>query len=77
MRPPPPLPRSLLDMWPVVVVGTAVWFAAFVVLLLVGVDGVWRWTALAGGALGVIGMGVLAWQGAAARRGSRGAQDGL
>ncbi|WP_199431336.1 DUF2530 domain-containing protein [Qaidamihabitans albus] len=77
LRPPPDLPKSLVDLWPVVIVGTSLWFIAFVVLLLAGVDGLWRWTTLGGGGLGFVGMAIMAWQRAASRRGSRGAQRGL
>ncbi|WP_245975796.1 DUF2530 domain-containing protein [Amycolatopsis palatopharyngis] len=76
-RPPPELPKRLLDLWPVVVAGTAVWFVVFLVLLLTGVTGLWLWTTLAGGALGLLGLAVMAWQRSAAKRGSRGAQRGL
>ncbi|TQJ02889.1 DUF2530 domain-containing protein [Amycolatopsis cihanbeyliensis] len=74
---PPELPTRLLELWPVVVVGTGLWLAAFLVLLLTGQDGVWLWTTLAGWVLGLIGFGVMAWQRVAARRGARGAQRGL
>ncbi|SFB62242.1 Protein of unknown function [Amycolatopsis marina] len=76
-RPPPELPKSLLDLWPVVVTGTALWFVAFVALLVTGITGLWLWTTLAGGALGLLGLAVMRWQRSAAQRGSRGAQRGL
>nr|WP_216217646.1 DUF2530 domain-containing protein [Amycolatopsis aidingensis] len=77
MPAPPELPKRLLELRPVVVVGTGLWLAAFLVLLLTGQDGVWLWTTLAGWILGAIGFGIMAWQRAAARRGTRGAQRGL
>jgi hypothetical protein len=80
LRPPPELPRRLVALYPVVVVGTLLWLAGFVVLLVLGADGpprVWLWTTVAGAALGFIGMGIMTWQRAAARRGSRTAQRGL
>ncbi|PRX50232.1 uncharacterized protein DUF2530 [Prauserella shujinwangii] len=76
-RPPPDLPKPLVDLWPVVIVGTVLWFLASLVLLLAGIRGVWLWTTLAGGGLGFVGMAIMAWQRAASRRGSRGAQRGL
>ncbi|PXY32619.1 hypothetical protein BAY60_00610 [Prauserella muralis] len=71
------MPKRLAGLWAPVIIGTVLWFVAFVVLLLAGVDGVWRWTTLAGGGLGFVGMGIMAWQRAASRRGTRGAQRGL
>lgn len=76
-RPPPELPKPLLDLWPVVVAGTAAWFVAFLVLAVIGVTGIWFWTTLSGGVLGLVGLAVMGWQRSAARRGSRGAQRGL
>ncbi|GAA2790191.1 MULTISPECIES: DUF2530 domain-containing protein [Crossiella] len=76
--PPPALPRGLTDAVPAVSVGTGIFFAAFVVLLLVrGTESVWTWTCLVGGLLGFTGLAVIAWQRAAARRGSRTAQTGV
>ncbi len=51
--------------------GTVLWLCAFVVLLLVGARGVWLWTTLAGAGVGLLGMSIMLWQRAAARRGSR------
>lgn len=76
-RPTPALPKQLVDAWPPVIIGTVVWSLVFVVLLSVGAGDVWRWTALAGAGLGVIGMGIMWWQRAASRRGKRGAHRGL
>ncbi|MCP2169269.1 DUF2530 domain-containing protein [Goodfellowiella coeruleoviolacea] len=82
LPPPPPLPRRFTDVVPIVVVGSSIMFVVFAVLLVArlaaGVDsGEVMWTCLAGWVLGLIGLGVVAWQRAAARRGSRGAQQGL
>lgn len=73
----PALPKPLVGLWAPVGVGTVLWFVAFVIMLFAGVDGVWLWTTLAGGGLGFVGFGIIAWQAAASRRGSRGAQRGL
>lgn len=75
--PPPPLPPRLLDLRGLVVAGTVVWLAVFVVLLVSGWDRNWQWTALAGWVLGLIGLLVMWWQRSASRRGARGAQRGL
>ncbi|EHR52927.1 Protein of unknown function (DUF2530) [Saccharomonospora marina XMU15] len=76
-RPTPQLPRSLVNLWPPMILGTVLWFLAFAVLLITGVRGVWLWTTLAGGGLGIVGMGIMLWQRAAARRGSRPTPHGL
>lgn len=77
LRPPPELPKRLLDPWPVVLAGSAAWFVATLVLLLLAVGGVWLWTTVAGWGLGFVGIGLMFWQRAASRRGSRSAQRGL
>ncbi len=76
---PPPLPRRLTDPVPVILVGSAVWLAALVVLGALALTGtrpadVWLWACVVGVGLGVIGLGVLALQRHANARGSRGAQ---
>lgn len=78
----PPLAPRFADPVPVVMVCTTLWFLAFCVLLVarwaVGSGSLtWIWTCLAGWVLGVFGYGVIRWQRAAARRGARGAQQGL
>nr|WP_306999273.1 DUF2530 domain-containing protein [Amycolatopsis thermophila] len=79
----PELPPRLVTLYPVVVVGTLVWLAAFLVLGAIrlfgtgGPAGVWMWTCLSGVVLGLIGMGIMSWQRWARRRGSRSAQTGL
>lgn len=80
LRTPPPLPPRWVDLRPVLAVGTALWFVAYCVLLVCHYashlsTGSWLGTCLAGWILGVIGMGVMYWQRAAARRGTRGAQQ--
>ncbi|GHF01974.1 hypothetical protein GCM10017786_38950 [Amycolatopsis deserti] len=83
MLPVPELPERLVVLYPVVVVGTLVWFTGFVVLGALrvfdtgGPASVWMWTCLAGGVLGLMGMGIMSWQRWARRRGSRSAQTGL
>jgi Protein of unknown function (DUF2530) len=59
---PPPL---RVDTARVVLIGTALWAVALVVLLLLGdrVDPVWIWTCVAGIGLAVIGLGIMRWQG--------------
>jgi hypothetical protein len=79
---PPPLPHRFSDMPTVVGIGSALWAAGALVLLaawlLVGrpLD-LWFATCVAGALLGGLGFGIFTWQRAAARRGSRGAQEGL
>jgi hypothetical protein len=76
------LPKKLTDLTPVVIVGTVWWSVGFVVLFVLRLGSgkppaVWLWTCMAGVALGFIGMGIIAWQRAAARRGSKSAQRGI
>lgn len=79
---PPSLPRRLSDMPTVVGVGSALWLLGGAVLFALWLVAgrpldVWFATCLAGGGLGALGYGIFRWQRAAARRGSRGAQQGL
>jgi hypothetical protein len=74
---PPALPRSLADPRPVVGVGTLVWFASAVVLLITGGPPVWTWACLTGGLLGLSGFAMIHWQRSAARHGARGAQQDM
>lgn len=74
----PTLLERLSDPRPVLAAGTLAWIVATVVVLLAGE----RWSAalpvcLAGTALGVLGFGLFLVQRRAARRGRRGAQQGL
>ncbi|WIY07373.1 DUF2530 domain-containing protein [Amycolatopsis mongoliensis] len=73
MRPTPELPKRLTDLTPVVIVGTSIWTVALVVLFFT-TSGLWVQTALSGFVLGFVGMAIIAWQRAAARRGSKSAQ---
>lgn len=79
---PPSLPRRLSDMPTVVGLGSALWLLGavglFAAWLVAGrpLD-VWFATCLAGGGLGALGYGIFRWQRSAARRGARGAQQGL
>jgi hypothetical protein len=79
---PPPLPRRLTDVPTVVATGTALWLLAAAALLVAHLAGarpldLWFVTCLVGGALGGVGLAIFRWQRAAARRGSRMAQEGL
>lgn len=81
-RTPPDLPRYLTDLAPVVIVGTLAWVGVFAYLMVRRFVfdhevGVWATTSLAGVALGLLGLSIVAWQRHASRRGSRGAQRGL
>ena len=76
---PPPLPRRLTDPVPAVLAGSAVWAAVVVVLGVLAATGVrpldvWFTAALVGVGLGAVGLGVLALQRRALRRGVKGAQ---
>lgn len=64
------------------VIGTLLWLLGATALLVAWAVtgyplGIWFTTCLAGAALGGIGWGIYSWQRAAARRGSRLAQDGV
>jgi hypothetical protein len=76
---PPPLPRALVDVRPLVIAGTVAWFVAFGVLAVLrwGLHEPateWLWICLAGGALGLVGLGIVTWQRSAFRHHARGAQ---
>lgn len=82
MTEPPALARRFADVPLMLAVGSGLWGALSVVLLVTYLVGgrpldIWFTTSVAGWALGLIGYGVFRWQRAAADRGSRGAQDGL
>ncbi|WP_020669985.1 DUF2530 domain-containing protein [Amycolatopsis nigrescens] len=82
LRPVPELPQRLIDIWPVVIVGTGLWLVGFVVTLVSylssdGPPSVAFWTTVAGLVISFLGMGVMTWQSTAARRGSRTAQRGI
>lgn len=79
--PPPPIPPVKAGLAHVVIPGTALWFAGFVVLLFfipsLRENGAmnWLWTFLSGWVLGLIGLSIYAWQRWAARRGTRGSSS--
>lgn len=79
-RPQPPVLRGS-GLAHVLIPGTAIWLIALVGMLIALPQlrthdaTLWIWTALAGFLLGFVGLGIYAWQRAAARRGSRGASQ--
>ena len=82
MRHPPPLPHRFSDMYTVVGTGTVLWLLGAVALLVARFVGgrpldVWFTTCVTGVLLGGVGVAIFSWQRAAARRGSRTAQEGL
>ncbi|MGH3793744.1 MAG: DUF2530 domain-containing protein [Pseudonocardiaceae bacterium] len=74
---PPPLPPGLANPRPVVAVVTIDWFAAAVVMFVIGAPAEWVWTCVIGWLLGFVGFTVIYLQRRAALRGSRSAQRGL
>ncbi|MDD4867158.1 MAG: DUF2530 domain-containing protein [Mycobacterium sp.] len=76
-RQPPPLPRALLKVWPVIAVGAAAWLVCAVAAFLMPALHSWRPVTLAGLGVGLLGTGIFVSQLAAARRGTHGAQIGL
>ena len=79
---PPSLPHRYSDMPTVVGAGTALWLLGAVGLLVARLAGgrplaIWFVTCVTGVALGGLGIAIFSWQRAAARRGSRTAQEGL
>ena len=80
--PPPPLPARFTDVRTVVGVGSALWLLGAVALLVAHLVAgrpldVWFTTCVTGVFLGGVGIAIFSWQRAAARRGSRTAQEGL
>jgi len=73
----PPLPRALLEVWPVIAVGFLGWLIAAGLAFVVPALQSWRPVTLGGLGVGLIGTSIFVWQLAAARRGARGAQAGL
>ena len=70
-HPPKPAPPPLqVDTVRVVLIGTALWAIALVVLLLLGdrVDSLWVWTCVAAIVLAVVGLGVMRLQGQLGRK---------
>ncbi len=74
---PPPLPRLLLEVWPVIAVAAVGWLAAAIAAFAVPALQSWRPVTLAGLGVGLLGTGIFVLQLGAARRGDRGAQEGL
>lgn len=74
---PPPLPRVLLDPWPVIIVIATGFLIAVVLAFTVPALHGWRPTSVAGLGVGLLGTSIFLWQRRAFRRGSRGAQQGL
>lgn len=79
---PPPLPRRLGEIRTIVAVGTGLWLLVAAGLLVARLVAgrpldIWFTTCLVGALLGGIGYGIVTWQRAAARRGSRTAQPGV
>ncbi|MFB9745569.1 DUF2530 domain-containing protein [Pseudonocardia sulfidoxydans] len=82
MRNPPALPQRLSDVSVIAPIGTILWLLGAVALYVAHVTtgrplDIWFTTCVAGAVLGAIGYGIFRWQRAAARRGSRTAQEGL
>ncbi|MCV7099346.1 DUF2530 domain-containing protein [Mycobacterium palustre] len=73
----PPLPASLLKVWPVVVVGFCGWLLGAALAFALPALHAWRPITLGGLGVGLIGTAIFVSQLAAARRGARGAQSGL
>jgi hypothetical protein len=73
----PPLPPVLVNAWPFVALGALGWLAAAVAAFFVPTLQTWRPLTLAGLGVGVLGTSIFVLQLTAARRGARGAQDGL
>jgi hypothetical protein len=76
-RDPPPLPAGLLEVWPVIAVGTAAWLAVAAAAFLAPALHSWRPVTVAGLGVGLFGTGIFLWQRDAVRRGARGAQTGI
>jgi NhaP-type Na+/H+ and K+/H+ antiporter len=79
---PPALPARFNQMITVLAVGSVLWAVAAVVVAATTVAsgrplGLLFLTCVVGAGLGGVGYSIFAWQRAAARRGSRGAQRGL
>jgi hypothetical protein len=82
LRPVPDLPSRLTALAPIVVFGMFAWLAGLAVFAIRDLGsgrspGIGLWTCVAGVVLSLIGMGIMTWQRAAARRGSRSAQTGV
>jgi len=73
----PQLSAALLDPWPVIATGAALWALVAIAAFVVPALETWRPVTLAGLGVGVLGTSIFLWQRTAARRGARGAQTGL
>ncbi|MEZ5091031.1 MAG: DUF2530 domain-containing protein [Micropruina sp.] len=73
----PQLAAALLDPWPVIATGAALWALVAIAAFVVPALETWRPVTLAGLGVGVLGTSIFLWQRTAARRGARGAQTGL
>jgi hypothetical protein len=73
----PALPAVLLKQWPVIFTIASGWLIAVVLAFTVPNLHDWRPVTLAGLGVGVLGTSIFLLQRSAARRGSRGAQQGL
>jgi len=60
-----------------IVIGALGWLVAALAAFIIPALTVWRPLTLAGLAVGVLGTSIYLWQRTAARRGARGAQNGL
>ena len=65
---PPPLPPWLTDPRPVVGIGTLAALVAAAVLAVAGAEGIWVWSCLTGGGLGLVSFGIMHWQRSAGNR---------
>lgn len=74
---PPPLPARLLEPAPVIIVIAVGWLIAVVLAFTVPALHDWRPITVAGLGVGVVGTSIFLLQRRAARRGARGAQQGL
>ncbi|MGU3500745.1 DUF2530 domain-containing protein [Mycobacterium sp. C31M] len=74
---PPALPARLLDPVPVIVVIAVGWLVAVLLAFLVPGLHDWRPITVAGLAVGLLGTSIFLLQRRSARRGDRGAQQGL
>lgn len=74
---PPPLPAGVTRVSTAIGAGTLLWLVATAVAFLVHAPGQVALTCVVGAGLGGVGWAVFSWQRAAARRGSRTAQQGI
>ena len=82
MQDPPPLPPALSRPGLIALIGSVAWALVTITVLVVSLTtgrplDLLFTTCLTGTAVGGLGYGIYRWQRAAARRGSRTAQDGL